>query len=248
MLQLIGKYLNNTILIVSLLLALIITAVLNLIPSLVNNFAIIEKIEIQGSNFSDSILIEEIIRGYKNKSLINFPLEEYQLKIKKLDWIKRVSIKRKFPDIIHVSIIENLPYAIFIDGINKYLIDDDGEKISFKPDNSKYSELLKVTGSDGNLNFSDLIREININYPKILDMVIEVEFIENRRWNLILKRNIKIKLPEKDSSIQLVKLKQLQQDQKLFNSNIIEIDLREIGRATIKIPGGEKLKTGLDEV
>jgi len=248
MLQLIGKYLNNTILIVSLLLALIITAVLNLIPSLVNNFAIIEKIEIQGSNFSDSILIEETIRGYKNKSLINFPLEEYQLKIKKLDWIKRVSIKRKFPDIIHVSIIENLPYAIFIDGINKYLIDDDGEKISFKPDNYKYSELLKVTGSDGNLNFSDLIREININYPKILDMVIEVEFIENRRWNLILKQNIKIKLPEKDSSIQLVKLKQLQQDQKLFNSNIIEIDLREIGRATIKIPGGEELKTGLDEV
>ena len=248
MLQLIGKYLNNTILIVSLLLALIITAVLNLIPSLVNNFAIIEKIEIQGSNFSDSILIEEIIKEHKNKSLINFPLEEYQLKIKKLDWIKRVSIKRKFPDIIHVSIIENLPYAIFIDGINKYLIDDDGEKISFKPDNSKYSELLKVTGSDGNLNFSDLIREININYPKILDMIIEVEFIENRRWNLILKQNIKIKLPEKDSSIQLVKLKQLQQDQKLFNSNIIEIDLREIGRATIKIPGGEKLKTGLDEV
>ena len=248
MLQLIGKYLNNTILIVSLLLALIITAVLNLIPSLVNNFAIIEKIEIQGSNFSDSILIEEIIREYKNKSLINFPLEEYQLKIKKLDWIKRVSIKRKFPDAIQISIIENLPYAIFIDGINKYLIDDDGEKISFKPDNSKYSELLKVTGSDGNLNFSDLIREININYPKILDMVIEVEFIEKRRWNLILKQNIKIKLPEKDSFIQLVKLKQLQQDQKLFNSNIIEIDLREIGRATIKIPGGEELKTGLDEV
>ena len=248
MLQLIGKYLNNTILIVSLLSALIITAVLNLIPSLVNNFAIIEKIEIQGSNFSDSILIEETIRGYKNKSLINFPLEEYQLKIKKLDWIKRVSIKRKFPDIIHVSIIENLPYAIFIDGINKYLIDDDGEKISFKPDNYKYSELLKVTGSDGNLNFSDLIREININYPKILDMVIEVEFVEKRRWNLILKQNIKIKLPEKDSFIQLVKLKQLQQDQKLFNSNIIEIDLREIGRATIKIPGGEELKTGLDEV
>ena len=248
MLQLIGKYLNNTILIVSLLLALIVTAVLNLIPSLTNNFAIIEKIEIQGSNFSDSILIEEIIKGHKNKSLINFPLEEYHLKIEKLDWIKRVSIKRKFPDAIQISIIENLPYAIFIDGINKYLIDDDGEKISFKPDNSKYSELLKVTGSDGNLNFSDLIREININYPKILDMVIEVEFVEKRRWNLILKQNIKIKLPEKDSFIQLVKLKQLQQDQKLFNSNIIEIDLREIGRATIKIPGGEELKTGLDEV
>ena len=95
MLQLIGKYLNNTILIVSLLLALIVTAILNLIPSLANNFAIIEKIEIQGSNFSDSILIEGIIRENKNKSLINFPLEEYQLKIEKLDWIaKDASVNR----------------------------------------------------------------------------------------------------------------------------------------------------------
>ena len=74
MLQLIGKYLNNTILLVSLLLAFIVATVLNLIPSLANNFAIIDKIEIQGSNFSDSILIEETIKEHRNKSLINFPL------------------------------------------------------------------------------------------------------------------------------------------------------------------------------
>ena len=55
-------------------------------------------------------------------------------------------------------------------------------------------------------------------------------------------------MPEKNSSYQLIKLKQLQEEQKLFNTNIIEIDLREIGRATIKVPGGEELKTGLDEV
>ena len=78
--------------------------------------------------------------------------------------------------------------------------------------------------------------------------IIEVDFIEKRRWDLVLKQDIKIKLPEKNSSYQLEKLKQLQHDQKIFNSNIIEIDLREIGRATIKVPGGEELQTGLDEV
>ena len=81
-----------------------------------------------------------------------------------------------------------------------------------------------------------------------MNNIVEVEFIEGRRWNLILKESLKIKLPEKESSYQLEKLKQLQVDQKIFNTNIIEIDLREIGRATIKVPGGEELKTGLDEV
>ena len=248
MLQLIGKYINNFLLVILLLSTLIIAIILTFIPSLVNNFATIEKIEIQGINYSDPAEINETILEYNKKTLIHFPIAEYKSKIEKLDWIKRVSIKRKFPDTIYVSIIENLPYAIFIDGINQYLIDDDGEVISKNLNNSKYSELLLVTGSNGNLNFSDLIREINTSYPKILNRIIEVEFIENRRWNLILKENIKIKLPEKNSSHQLVKLKQLQEEQKLFNTNIIEIDLREIGRATIKVPGGEELKTGLDEV
>ena len=248
MLQLTGKYINNFLLIILVLLTLTIVIVIMFIPSLANNFASVEKIEIQGNSYSDQTEIKGIIGEYKKKSLIHFPIREYKLKLEQLDWIKRASIKRKFPDTIYVSVIENSPYAIFIDGIDEYLIDNDGEIISSKPDNSEYSELLRVTGSDGNLNFSNLIREININYPKILNMIIELEFIENRRWNLILKQNIKIKLPEKDSSIQLVKLKQLQQDQKLFDSNIIEIDLREIGRATIKVPGGEELKTGLDEV
>ena len=248
MLQLIGKYINNLLLILLLLLILIIVTVLTFIPSLANNFVTIKEIEIQGSSYSDQDLIKSIVKEYREKSLINFPIKEYKLKIEKLDWIKRASIKRKFPDILHVSVIENMPYAIFIDGINKYLIDDDGEIISSNANDSKYLQLLKVTGSNGNKNFSDLIREININYPKILSMIIEVEFVENRRWNLILKKNIKIKLPEKNSSYQLVKLKQLQQDQKLFNSNVLEIDLREVGRATIKVPGGKKLKAGLNEV
>ena len=248
MLQLIGKYINNFLLVILLLSTLIIAIILTFIPSLVNNFATIEKIEVQGTNYSDLAEIKETILEHKEKSLIHFPIEEYKSKVEQLDWIKRASIKRKFPDTIYVSIIENLPFAIFIEGINQYLIDDDGEIISKNPDNSKYLELVRVTGSNGNLNFSDLIREINTSYPKILNRIIEVEFIENRRWNLILKQNIKIKLPEKNSSYQLIKLKQLQEEQKLFNTNIIEIDLREIGRATIKVPGGEELKTGLDEV
>ena len=248
MLQSIAKYINNILIIITLLIGLVTIIVFNFIPSVGNSLLQIKSIDIEGSIFSDQKLIKETIKDYKNKTLIYFPIREYKSKIEELDWIKRVSIKRIFPNTISIKVIENLPFAIFINGFNRYLIDDDGEIISLKPDDSNYEELLQVTGLDGNLNFSDLIREINISYPEIMNDIIEVDFIEKRRWDLVLKQNIKIKLPEKNSSYQLEKLKQLQQDQKIFNSNIIEIDLREIGRATIKVPGGEELQTGLDEV
>ena len=57
-------------------------------------------------------------------------MEQYQTKIETLDWVKRALIKRKFPNTIEVTIIENLPFAVFINGINQYLIDEDGDIIS----------------------------------------------------------------------------------------------------------------------
>ena len=246
MLQLIGKYINRLLLLLLLFFLFVIFFIATFVPSLIDSVVKIEKLKIDGTKFSIKSSIEEIVSEEFGKSLFNFKLSDYKLKLEELDWIKRVTIKRQFPDTIYISVIENKPYAIFIDGINRYLIDEDGDIITINNDNTKYVNFLKVTGSYGNLNYSNLIREINISYPEILEKIIEVEFVENRRWNLILKENIKIKLPENNSIIQLEKLKDL--DQKIFSSNIIEIDLREIGRATIKVPGGEELKTGLDEV
>ena len=45
MLQLIGKYINNFLLVILLLSTLIIAIILTFIPSLVNNFATIEKLK-----------------------------------------------------------------------------------------------------------------------------------------------------------------------------------------------------------
>ena len=248
MLQLIGKYINNTLIIISLLIVFIFLIIFSFFPSLLNSYANIEKVSIVGNDLSSRASIIKTINEYGKKSLFYFPLEQYQTKIETLDWVKRALIKRKFPNTIEVTIIENLPFAVFINGINQYLIDEDGDIISLYLDSEDYKDFLKVTGQEANLNFSKLIRDINVSYPEIINNIIEVEFIERRRWNLILKDKLKIKLPEKESSYQLEKLKQLQQDQKIFSTNIIEIDLREKGRATIKVPGGEELKTGLDEV
>ena len=89
MLQLIGKYINNFLLIILLLSTLVIVIILTFIPSLVNNFATIEKIEIQGINYSDPAEINETILEYNKKTLIHFPIAEYKSKIEKLDSTKR---------------------------------------------------------------------------------------------------------------------------------------------------------------
>ena len=66
MLQSIAKYINNFLIIITLLIGLVAIIVLNFIPSIGNSILHIKSINIEGSIFSDQMLIKETIKGYKN--------------------------------------------------------------------------------------------------------------------------------------------------------------------------------------
>ena len=70
MLQSIAKYINNFLIIITLLIGLVAIIVFNFIPSVGNSILQIKSINIEGSIFSDQKLIKETIKGYKNKTLI----------------------------------------------------------------------------------------------------------------------------------------------------------------------------------
>ena len=105
MLQLIGKYINNTLIIISLLIVCIFLIIFSFFPSLLNSYANIEKVSIAGNDLSSRASIIKTVNEYGKKSLFYFPLEQYQTKIETLDWVKRALIKRKFPNTIVVTII-----------------------------------------------------------------------------------------------------------------------------------------------
>ena len=74
-----------------------------------------------------------------------------------------------------------------------------------------------------------------------------MEFIEQRRWNLIFSNELIVKLPESNIGKSLENLKKLIERDKILKSNIIEVDLRINDRAIIKIDG-DKLKVNIEEV
>jgi cell division septal protein FtsQ len=74
-----------------------------------------------------------------------------------------------------------------------------------------------------------------------------MEFIEQRRWNLIFNNELIVKLPETNIGKSLENLKKLIERDKILKSNIIEVDLRINDRAIIKIDG-DKLKVNIEEV
>lgn len=216
-------------------------------PSALNSFAQIKKINITGVNFSNTQKIKEI-SFEKGKSLFTFDLKHAAEEIKNLNWIKKVNIKKSFPNTLNIFVTENDPFALLLKDQKVYLIDIDGELIIEENEDAILeSQLLLLSGIDSEINLPNLISNLNIHYPEILFSVKEMEFIERRRWNLIFSNKLIVKLPESNIGKSLENLKKLIERDKILKSNIIEVDLRINDRAIIKIDG-DKLKVNIEEV
>jgi len=245
MLQQIVKYIN-LILLILLIAIFTMFLVINFNPYLLNNFFEVKDIRINGTEKTNPDELRQILTPNLN-NLISFDKDHAKSLLEQVGWVKRVNIKKIYPNTLIINIIETDPFAIYYDNQNNYLIDIDGQIISSNPDINVYKNLLIVRGEDAKTKLNEIIKEINIYFPDVRNRINELEFIEKRRWNLFLSGNLLIKLPDTDVKESLNNLKKLFEDKQVLESNIIEVDLRIKGRAVIKVDG-EQVRFGLEEV
>ena len=72
----------------------------------------------------------------------------------------------------------------------------------------------------------------------ILTKMSAAVLISKRRWNLSLKNQVIVKLPEDNIELALRRLISAQEDGNLMDKNIREIDMRDTGRIIVRtLPG-----------
>jgi len=245
MLQQIVKYIN--LLFLLLLVSSLATFVLiNFNPYLLDSLFKVKNIKIIGSEKTNPYKLKQILSSNLD-NLITLDKDLTKSLLEEVGWVKRVSIKKVYPNTLSINIVESDPFAIFYNDQDIFLIDIDGEIISSNPDINKYKSLLTIRGEKADVKLSKIIKEININFPELKNKVNGLEFVDKRRWNLILSSNLLVKLPDTAINESLKNLKKLFDDNQILDSNIIEVDLRIKGRAVIKVDG-EQIRFGLEEV
>ena len=215
-------------------------------PQLFPNIFEIKHIKVIDSQQSKETDIREKISNLSDNLLL-LDKQILQNEIEQVPWVKRANIKKIFPNKIQVQVIENDPYAIFLNEGVPFLIDLDGTIITQISDQSIDTSMIQILGEKANENLESLIKSINIHFPELLNDIKSLEYIELRRWNMKLRRDLKIKLPDEKIDQSIINLKRLFVEQNVSESNIIEIDLRIHGRASVKVLEG-KVKFGVDEI
>ena len=154
----------------------------------------IKKIVIEGNSILSSNEIIKKLNFLYEENLFLLNLKDVEKNLKSETFIESFSLKKIYPNHLHITIVEKEPIAVLHNKKKRFYISNRGEFINFK-NIEKYRNLPTVVGN-GKFFYS-LYQDLqNIQFP--LETIKSFYFFESGRWDLILHDKITIKLPIED--------------------------------------------------
>ncbi|MDR2777438.1 MAG: cell division protein FtsQ/DivIB [Rickettsiales bacterium] len=154
------------------------------------------RFTIEGVRFANSDRIREYVERYCFRG--DLGLADLKLALLEDPWISRLYIQKTIPDALKVVVIEHNPFAVFTSDYKNYiLVNELGERI-YIPDEeiANFSSLFLIV--DNVFNPTEMGKMFNIlsNYANVARKVSTLVRMRNRRWNLRLRNNVLVKMPE----------------------------------------------------
>ena len=192
----------------------------------------LETVVIKGNQHIEPKEIVATLNADVGTPLFAISLKNSYHKLKENSWIKKLSIMRRLPNTIVIHILERTPIAIWQHEQKLALIDYEGNVVDSNHIED-FPNLLQVVGSDANLYAEHLIESLNTE-PELAGNVVSAVRYGERRWNLVLKQNITVKMPEHNFDKALHYLAKLNETGKLFDQNYKSLDLRDLSKYYIE--------------
>ena len=157
-------------------------------------FFSINEISTTGDKILSEKDLEKKFKYLIGKNLLFFDSVGLTERIKNIDYIDTIKIKKIYPNKLIIEIIEKKPVAIQVKNKNYLYITSGGEFIKFKY-NELYEKLPYVFGEGKNFNRIYRIL-VNNNFP--IKKIKSFYHFEIERWDILLKNNKLIRLPSID--------------------------------------------------
>lgn len=128
--------------------------------------------------------------------LIGFDAKKARLRLQELDWIDSATVVRRFPNQLHISIVEREPFVVWQhDGLLE-VVDQKGKPMRGTVVRGG-NMLLHVVGAGANTAASELVNQMEATPTLMLEVKAAVR-MGDRRWDLHMKNGVVLSLPEMD--------------------------------------------------
>ena len=185
---------------------------------------ILNNVDIKGRINTPKQEILNIVSSSYKKSIFSVDINKINKKISAIGWVDKVSVERRFPNTLFITIKEKKPVAIWQLHGALHIIDKNGDKLSSNQ-LQKFSHLKILVGEGANTQVLDFLRIIahDITLSKIVTAGV---WVSKRRWNILLLNQIEVKLPATTAYESWAKLAKYAKEKNLLTRNIKSIDLR----------------------
>lgn len=197
----------------------------------------VENILVEGRKHTDSDIIMALVNMEQGDPLFAFDPASAKAQIEKITWVNHAQISRRWPDTIHIRLTERTPVALWQHKGRLRLLDQYGEIIAANAiDNFK--NLIIVSGEEANKQTPALLALL-LAEPELLKRIDRADFIAKRRWDLRLKNDLALTLPEDDIGLALSRVMKAQNENQILDKGLKSIDLRKSDRMIVRTKPGK---------
>ena len=179
----------------------------------------------------DEILATAGISG--RSSLLFLDAAEARAQLKANPWIAEATVLKLYPGRLHIAVTERDAFALWQRNGKVEVIAEDGTVVESYVD-QRFAKLPLVVGVGAETRAKEFLALLD-QYPLIRDRLHAAVLVAERRWNVLLKNGIDVRLPEADAAQALDTLVKLDRDNKILSRDIAAIDLRLPDRVTVRL-------------
>jgi len=205
-------------------------AELNLVSKKGDKLFKIKNIEIKNNVLINKSEIKEKLNNIYKKNIFFIKSTDIEEPLKKINFLEKIEVKKKYPNTIEIKIFETRPIAVLFKKKVKYLLDSSSNLIFFDS-NINHSSLPNVFGEGAENNFLNFFHQLEKNnFPN--KKIKNFYYFQIGRWDLQLLNNKVIKFPHKKIDDAITKSIELLNREDFKKYNII--DLRVDGKIIVE--------------
>jgi cell division protein FtsQ len=195
-----------------------------------NNYFKIENIKIENNLLTSKKNILSSLKIVYGKNIFLIKKKDITESLKNINFLKRVEVKKKYPDTIIVKVIETKPIAYLYKNKIKYLLDDSSNLITYSQ-NFNFYNLPNIFGEKAEMHFTAFFNQLKKNNFNVKN-IINYYYFQIGRWDIELNNKQMIKLPYNNVDKAIKQSSKLLMREDFKNYNII--DLRVDGKIIVE--------------
>jgi cell division protein FtsQ len=172
---------------------------------------------------------------------VDFPISSFDLdlqgmlkQIESLDAVADVGVRVRAGGILQIDIVERVPTVVWRGPQGLEMLDSEGHRVAALASRLDRLDLPLIAGEGAEREVGEALALLKSAEP-LMDRVRGIVRVGERRWDLVLDRGQKIKLPENNPFAALAQVIALDQAQDLLVRDVRTVDMRNLNRPTLRI-------------